>query len=131
MCIEGQFAGLTARTPTAVARDGRGKGYLYDIRRFAMLEKEQEYELAKRWRERGDRNAAEQLITSHLRLAAKVAMGYRGYGLPVSEIISEGNVGLMQALNRFEPKKGFPFAPMRFGGSGPPSRITSCAHGPL
>ena len=75
-----------------------------------MLEKEQEYELAKRWRERGDRNAANQLVTSHLRLAAKVAMGYRGYGLPVSEIISEGNVGLMQALNRFEPEKGFRFA---------------------
>lgn len=110
MCIEGQFAGLTVRTQTAVARDGRGKGYLYDIRRFAMLEKEQEYELAKRWRECGDRNAADQLITSHLRLAAKVAMGYRGYGLPVSEIISEGNVGLMQALNRFEPEKGFRFA---------------------
>jgi RNA polymerase sigma-32 factor len=110
MCIEGQFAGLTARTQAAVARDGRGKGYLYDIRRFAMLEKEQEYELAKRWRECGDRNAADQLITSHLRLAAKVAMGYRGYGLPVSEIISEGNVGLMQALNRFEPEKGFRFA---------------------
>jgi RNA polymerase sigma-32 factor len=110
MCIEGQFAGLTTRTQTAVARDGRGKGYLYDIRRFAMLEKEQEYELAKRWRECGDRRAADQLITSHLRLAAKVAMGYRGYGLPVSEIISEGNVGLMQALNRFEPEKGFRFA---------------------
>jgi RNA polymerase sigma-32 factor len=110
MCIEGQFAGLTARTQAAVARDGRGKGYLYDIRRFAMLEKEQEYELAKRWRERGDRDAADQLVTSHLRLAAKVAMGYRGYGLPVSEIISEGNVGLMQALNRFEPEKGFRFA---------------------
>src|SRR5271156_6256076 len=110
MCIEGQFAGLTTRTPTAIARVGRGKGYLYEIRRFAMLEKEQEYELAKRWRERGDRDAANQLVTSHLRLAAKVAMGYRGYGLPVSEIISEGNVGLMQALNRFEPEKGFRFA---------------------
>jgi RNA polymerase sigma-32 factor len=110
MGIEGQFAGLAARTQPAITRDGRGKGYLYDIRRFAMLEKEQEYELAKRWRERGDRNAANQLVTSHLRLAAKIAMGYRGYGLPVSEIISEGNVGLMQALNRFEPEKGFRFA---------------------
>src|ERR1700722_7607706 len=110
MCIEGQFSHLTTRTQPAIARDGRGKGYLSDIRRFAMLEKEQEYELAKRWRECGDRNAADQLITSHLRLAAKVAMGYRGYGLPVSEIISEGNVGLMQALNRFEPEKGFRFA---------------------
>jgi RNA polymerase sigma-32 factor len=110
MCIEGQFAGLTTRTQSAIAGTGRGKGYLYDIRRFAMLEKQQEYELAKRWRERGDRDAANQLVTSHLRLAAKVAMGYRGYGLPVSEIISEGNVGLMQALNHFEPEKGFRFA---------------------
>ena len=112
MGIEGQFAGLTARTRSepAFARDGRGKGYLYDIRRFAILEKNQEYELAKRWRERGDRDAANQLVTSHLRLAAKIAMGYRGYGLPVSEIISEGNIGLMQALNRFEPEKGFRFS---------------------
>jgi RNA polymerase sigma-32 factor len=112
MGIEGQFAGLTARTrrQPAFARDGRGKDYLYDIQRFALLEREQEYELAKRWRERGDRDAANQLVTSHLRLAVKIAMGYRGYGLPVSEIISEGNIGLMQALNRFEPEKGFRFA---------------------
>ncbi|HEV7634837.1 MAG TPA: RNA polymerase factor sigma-32, partial [Bradyrhizobium sp.] len=75
-----------------------------------MLERDQEYNLAKRWRDHGDRKAADQLITSHLRLAAKIAMGYRGYGLPVSEIISEGNVGLMHALNRFEPEKGFRFA---------------------
>jgi RNA polymerase sigma-32 factor len=112
MGIEGQFAGiaaLTRRQPVFV-RDGRGKGYLSDIGRFAMLERDQEYSLAKRWREHGDRDAANQLVTSHLRLAAKVAMGYRGYGLPVSEIISEGNVGLMQALNRFEPEKGFRFA---------------------
>jgi RNA polymerase sigma-32 factor len=112
MSIEGQFAGLTARTrsePAFVVND-RGKSYLQDIRRFAMLERDQEYELAKRWREHGDRNAANQLVTSHLRLAVKVAMGYRGYGLPVSEIISEGNVGLMQALNRFEPEKGFRFS---------------------
>jgi RNA polymerase sigma-32 factor len=112
MGIEGQFAGLTARTrrQPALARDGRGKGYLSDIRRFAMLERDQECELAKRWREHGDHDAANQLVTSHLRLAAKIAMGYRGYGLPISEIISEGNVGLMQALNRFEPEKGFRFA---------------------
>src|SRR5260370_693845 len=75
-----------------------------------MLERDQEYALAKRWREHGDRDAANQLVTSHLRLAAKVATGYRGYGLPISEIISEGNVGLMQALNRFDPEKGFRFA---------------------
>jgi RNA polymerase sigma-32 factor len=112
MGIEGQFAGLTVRTQRqpAFVRPGRGKGYLSDIGRFAMLERNREYELAKRWRELGDREAADELITSHLRLAAKIAMGYRGYGLPVSEIISEGNVGLMQALNRFEPGKGFRFA---------------------
>jgi RNA polymerase sigma-32 factor len=112
MGIEVQFAGVAvqARRLPALDRDGRDKNYLSDIRRFAMLEREQEYELAKRWREHGDRDAANQLVTSHLRLAAKIAMGYRGYGLPVSEIISEGNVGLMQALNRFEPEKGFRFA---------------------
>jgi RNA polymerase sigma-32 factor len=111
MGIEGQLAGITVRprrTP-AVTGDESGKGYLRDIRRFPMLEREQEFELAKRWRERGDRGAANQLVTSHLRLVVKIAMGYRGYGLPVSEIISEGNVGLMQALNRFEPEKGFRF----------------------
>ena len=112
MGIEGQFAGLTipTRRQPALVRDGHGKAYLYDVRRFAMLERDQEYELAKRWREHGDRDAADQLVTSHLRLAVKIAMGYRGYGLPISEIISEGNVGLMQALNRFEPEKGFRFA---------------------
>jgi RNA polymerase sigma-32 factor len=110
MGIEGQFAGLTARTRSTLATDGRGSNYLRDIRRFALLEREQEYELAKRWREAGDRDAANQLVTSHLRLAAKIATGYRGYGLPVSEIISEGNIGLMQALNRFEPEKGFRFS---------------------
>src|SRR3979411_2007684 len=112
MGIEGQFAGLavpTRREP-AFVRNGRGSGYLSDIRRFAMLERDQEYNLAKRWRDHGDRKAADQLITSHLRLAAKIAMGYRGYGLPVSEIVSEGNVGLMHALNRFEPEMGFRFA---------------------
>jgi len=110
MGIEGQFAGLTARAQPALAGDGRGRRYLHDIRRFAMLEREQEYELARRWRESGDRDAGNQLVTSHLRLAAKIAMGYRGYGLPVSEIIAEGNIGLMQALNRFEPEKGFRFS---------------------
>jgi RNA polymerase sigma-32 factor len=112
MGIEGQFLGLTTRTRTelALAGAGRRKGYLYDIRRFPMLERDQEYRLAKRWREQGDRHAADQLITSHLRLSAKIAMGYRGYGLPVAEIISEGNVGLMQALNRFEPERGFRFS---------------------
>jgi RNA polymerase sigma-32 factor len=112
MGIEGQFAGLAIRTRREPARSGggRSRGYLDDIRRFAMLERDQEYNLAKRWREHGDRDAANQIVTSHLRLAAKIAMGYRGYGLPVSEVIAEGNVGLMQALNRFEPEKGFRFA---------------------
>jgi RNA polymerase sigma-32 factor len=112
MGIEGQFLSLTARTQTELALAGGGcrKGYLYDIRRFPMLEKDQEYGLAKRWREQGDRDAADQLITSHLRLAAKIAMGYRGYGLPITEMISEGNVGLMQALNRFDPERGFRFS---------------------
>jgi RNA polymerase sigma-32 factor len=75
-----------------------------------MLEPQEEYMLAKRWREHGDRDAAQKLITSHLRLAAKIAMGYRGYGMPISEVISEGNVGLMQAVKRFEPDKGFRLA---------------------
>jgi RNA polymerase sigma-32 factor len=112
MGIEGQFAGINVRAPRqpAFVRPGRGKGYLSDIGRFAMLERTREFELARRWREFGDREAADVLVTSHLRLAAKIAMGYRGYGLPISEMISEGNVGLMQALNRFEPEKGFRFA---------------------
>src|SRR5216683_6889774 len=113
MSIEGQFRRLpvpAAGRELAFAGHRTGKGYLSDIGRFAMLERDQEYQLARRWREHGDRDAANQLVTSHLRLAAKVAMGYRGYGLPISEIISEGNVGLMQALNRFEPEKGFRFS---------------------
>ena len=81
-----------------------------EIRRFPMLEPQEEYMLAKRWREHGDREAAHQLVTSHLRLVAKIARGYRGYGLPISDVISEGNVGLMQAVERFEPEKGFRFA---------------------
>jgi RNA polymerase sigma-32 factor len=112
MGIEGQLVRVTAgarRIPT-IPGDRAGNGYLADIRRFEMLERDREYALAKRWREHGDRDAANQLVTSHLRLAAKVAVSYRGYGLPVSEIISEGNVGLMQALNRFDPEKGFRFA---------------------
>ena len=84
--------------------------YLEEIRRFPMLQRQEEYLLAKRWREHGDRDAAHRLVTSHLRLVAKIAMGYRGYGLPISEVISEGNVGLMQAVERFEPEKGFRFA---------------------
>src|SRR5690242_19437522 len=84
--------------------------YLEEIRRFPMLEPQEEYVLARSWREHGDREAAHKLVTSHLRLVAKIAMGYRGYGLPISEIVSEGNVGLMQAVKRFEPEKGFRLA---------------------
>ncbi len=84
--------------------------YLEEIRKFPMLAPDEEYMLAKSWREHGDRDAAHRLVTSHLRLVAKIAMGYRGYGLPISEVISEGNVGLMQAVKRFEPEKGFRLA---------------------
>ncbi|SER58114.1 RNA polymerase, sigma 32 subunit, RpoH [Tranquillimonas rosea] len=84
--------------------------YLQEIRKFPMLEPEQEYMLAKRWVDHEDTNAAHQLVTSHLRLAAKIAMGYRGYGLPQAEVISEANVGLMQAVKRFDPEKGFRLA---------------------
>jgi len=84
--------------------------YLTEIRRFPMLEPQEEYMLAKRWREHGDKDAAHKLVTSHLRLVAKIAMGYRGYGLPIGEVVSEGNVGLMQAVKRFEPEKGFRLA---------------------
>ena len=84
--------------------------YLDKIKRFPMLTPQQEYMLAHHWREHGDREAAHQLVTSHLRLVAKVAMGYRGYGLPMSEVVSEGNVGLMQAVKRFEPERGFRLA---------------------
>jgi RNA polymerase sigma-32 factor len=90
--------------------DGGLAHYLAEIRRFPMLEPQQEYMLAKRWREHEDPKAAQELITSHLRLVAKIAMGYRGYGLPIGEIISEGNVGLMQAVKRFEPDRGFRLA---------------------
>ncbi len=85
-------------------------GYFEAIRRFPMLEPQEEFMLAKRWREHGDRDAAHKLVTSHLRLVAKVAAGYRGYGLPIAEVISEGNVGLMQAVKRFEPDRGFRLA---------------------
>src|SRR3954451_12963644 len=84
--------------------------YLAEIRKFPMLEPQEEYMFAKRWREHEDREAAHALVTSHLRLVAKIAMGYRGYGLPISEVVSEGNVGLMQAVKRFEPDKGFRLA---------------------
>ncbi|HVG52049.1 MAG TPA: RNA polymerase sigma factor RpoH [Xanthobacteraceae bacterium] len=99
----------TAVLPALNAESGLAH-YLQEIRKFPMLEPQQEYMLAKSWREHGDRDAAHKLVTSHLRLVAKIAMGYRGYGLPISEVISEGNVGLMQAVKRFEPEKGFRLA---------------------
>jgi RNA polymerase sigma-32 factor len=98
-----------ASLPVLTAEGGLSR-YLEEIRRFPMLEPQEEYMLAKSWREHGDRTAAHKLVTSHLRLVAKIAMGYRGYGLPISEVISEGNVGLMQAVKRFEPEKGFRLA---------------------
>jgi RNA polymerase sigma-32 factor len=98
-----------ASLPVLTAEGGLSR-YLEEIRRFPMLEPQEEYMLAKSWREHGDRTAAHRLVTSHLRLVAKIAMGYRGYGLPISEVISEGNVGLMQAVKRFEPEKGFRLA---------------------
>ncbi len=94
----------------SLSPDGNLSRYLQEIRKFPMLEKEQEYTLAKRWREDGDVDAAHQLVTSHLRLVAKIAMGYRGYGLPIGELISEGNVGMMQAVKRFDPERGFRLA---------------------
>ena len=99
------YANLPAPTP-----EGGLSRYLQDIRKFPMLEPEEEYMLAKRWVEEQDTDAAHKMVTSHLRLAAKIAMGYRGYGLPQAEVISEANVGLMQAVKRFDPEKGFRLA---------------------
>src|SRR5512132_4111889 len=107
--LEGAIMARTAALPLLTAESGLTR-YLEEIRRFPMLEPQDEFMLAKRWREHGDRNAAHKLVTSHLRLVAKIAMGYRGYGLPISEVVSEGNVGLMQAVKRFEPEKGFRLA---------------------
>ncbi len=91
----------------SVSIEGSLSNYLAQIKKFPMLSAEEEYMLAKSWRDRGDLKSAQKLITSHLRLVAKIAMGYRGYGLPVSEMVSEGNIGLMQAVKKFEPEKGF------------------------
>ncbi|MCW5714434.1 MAG: RNA polymerase sigma factor RpoH [Bauldia sp.] len=96
--------------PAIAAGESGLTRYLEEIRRFPMLQPQEEYMLAKRYREHDDRKAAHQLVTSHLRLVAKIAMGYRGYGLPIGEVISEGNVGLMQAVKRFEPERGFRLA---------------------
>lgn len=102
---------MTALTTTLTLSPEQGLSrYLSEIRKYPLLEKNQEFMLAKRWAEHKDPNAAEQLVTSHLRLVAKIAMGYRGYGLPMGEVISEGNVGLMQAVKKFDPDKGFRLA---------------------
>jgi RNA polymerase sigma-32 factor len=94
----------------SIRLDGSLSNYLTQIKKFPFLDAEEEYMLAKNWRNRGDLKSAQKLITSHLRLVAKIAMGYRGYGLPVSEMVSEGNIGLMQAVKKFEPEKGFRLA---------------------
>ena len=102
---------MAARSFPTIAGGSLGLSrYLEEIRKFPMLEPDQEYMLAKRWQQHADSDAAEKLITSHLRLVARIAMGYRGYGLPIGEVVSEGNVGLMQAVKRFEPDKGFRLA---------------------
>ena len=94
----------------SIKLEGSLTSYLEQIKKFPMLTSEEEYMLAKRWRDRGDVKSAQKLVTSHLRLVAKIAMGYRGYGLPVSELVSEGNIGLMQAVKKFDPEKGFRLA---------------------
>jgi RNA polymerase sigma-32 factor len=101
---------MAAASLPVLSAEGGLSRYLDEIRKFPMLEPNQEFMLAKSWREHGDRDAAHKLVTSHLRLVAKIAMGYRGYGLPIGEVVSEGNVGLMQAVKRFEPDKGFRLA---------------------
>ena len=98
-----------SRLPTISSEGGLSR-YLREIRRFPMLTQKEEFTLAKKWTEQGDVEAAHKLVTSHLRLVAKIAMGYRGYGLPVSELISEGNIGMMQAVKRFDPDRGFRLA---------------------
>ena len=103
------MAKTTSSLPSFASEGGLNR-YLQEIRQFPMLQPDEEFMLAKRWKEHGDREAAHKLVTSHLRLVAKIAMGYRGYGLPISEVVSEGNVGLMQAVKRFEPDKGFRLA---------------------
>jgi len=101
---------MAATALTVMTPEGGLSRYLSEIRKFPMLAKDEEFMLAKRWKEHEDPEAAHRLVTSHLRLVAKIAMGYRGYGLPIGEVISEGNVGLMQAVKKFEPDKGFRLA---------------------
>ena len=98
------------RNLPSIASEGGLSSYLTQIKKFPMLSSEEEYMLAKSWKQRGDLKSAQKLVTSHLRLVAKIAMGYRGYGLPVSELVSEGNIGLMQAVKKFDPERGFKLA---------------------
>src|SRR5438477_6374455 len=100
---------MAARALPIIGEGGLSR-YLAEIRKFPLLDPQEEYMLAKRWREHEDTEAAHKLVTSHLRLVAKIAMGYRGYGLPINEVIAEGNIGLMQAVKRFEPERGFRLA---------------------
>jgi RNA polymerase sigma-32 factor len=100
---------MATRALPVIAEGGLAR-YLAEIRKFPLLDPQEEYMLAKRWREHEDTEAAHKLVTSHLRLVAKIAMGYRGYGLPINEVIAEGNIGLMQAVKRFEPERGFRLA---------------------
>lgn len=120
------YANLLTPTP-----EGGLNRYMQEIRKFPLLEPEEEYMLAKRWVEEQDTEAAHKMVTSHLRLAAKIAMGYRGYGLPQAEVISEANVGLMQAVKRFDPSAASGLRPMRCGGFAPRSRNISCGPGAL
>ena len=99
----------SSKLPVLSGESGLSR-YLREIRRFPILTKEEEFQLAKDWLDHGDVESAHKLVTSHLRLVAKIAMGYRGYGLPVSELISEGNIGMMQAVKRFDPDRGFRLA---------------------
>ena len=107
---KGKKPSMPSTSVPSLSGEGSLTRYLQEIRKFPMLEPEEEYMLAKRWKEREDSEAAHRLVTSHLRLVAKIAMGYRGYGLPLSELISEGNVGMMQAVKRFDPDRGFRLA---------------------
>src|SRR5260221_12114577 len=108
---------MASTTLPIIGTEGNLAGYLQEIRKFPMLQPEEEFMLAQRWREHADLEAAHRLVTSHLRLVAKIAVGYRGYGLPLNELISEGNVGMMQAVKRFDPERGFRPATHSMGGS--------------
>src|SRR5919205_4357594 len=105
-----QLSSMATLSVPSISSEGNLTRYLQEIRKFPLLQPEEEYMLAKRWKEHEDPDAAQKLVTSHLRLVAKIAMGYRGYGLPLSELISEGNVGMMQAVKRFDPDRGFRLA---------------------